>query len=147
MRILSSAFEENQHIPSKYTCQGENINPELSFTEVPNDAKSLVLIMDDPDTAMGTFVHWLVYNIDPKTPDVEENSVPDNGTEALNGAGKKGYIGPCPPSGTHRYFFKLYALNIQLKLSSNADKKEIEEAMNGHILDQSELVGLYQKNS
>lgn len=134
MKIISSAFAENSTIPSKYTCEGENINPPLAFMDVPANAKSLVLIMDDPDAPMGTFVHWVLYNINPAEKGITENSVSHSG-----------YIGPCPPSGTHRYFFKLYALDINLDLQ-NADKNMAEEKMQGHILEKAELTGLYKKN-
>lgn len=135
MKIVSSAFTNNSTIPSKYTCEGENINPPLEFLDVPANAKSLVLIMDDPDAPMGTFVHWVLHNINPSEKGIAENSV-----------SYSGYIGPCPPSGTHRYFFKLYALDINLDLQ-NADKNMVEEKMQGHILDKAELIGLYKKNN
>ncbi len=146
MKIISSAFGSNSTIPSKYTCEGENVNPPLEFADVPKNAKSLVLIMDDPDAPMGTFVHWVLFNIDPSEKEIAENSV-----------SHAGYIGPCPPpaspeqlqrgeSGTHRYFFKLYALDTNLNLQ-NADKNMVEEKMQSHILEKSELIGLYKKNN
>lgn len=145
MKIESTVFKNNQQIPSKYTCDGENTNPPLEFSDVPEKAKSLVLIMDDPDAPRGTFVHWVVFNIDPQTKDVAEGKVPDNGAEGVTSFGKQGYGGPCPPSGTHRYFFKLYALDEKLNLNRSAGKKEVESAMVGHILAQAELIGLYQR--
>lgn len=145
MRILSSEFEDSQHIPEKYTCQGEDINPPLSFMEIPHVAKSLVLVVDDPDAPTQTFVHWLVFNIDPTTPDVEEGSIPDDGMQGKNSAGSNGYVPPCPPSGTHRYFFKLYALDDDLLLDETAEKEEVEEAMEGHVIDEATLIGLYEK--
>ena len=145
MKITSTAFEHQQKIPAKYTCKGENVNPPLQFIDVPNNAKSLVLIVDDPDAPVGLWVHWVAFNIDPKTSGVEENSKFTSGIEGVTSFGKPGYGGPCPPSGTHRYFFKLYALDLELNLSETADKKAVEDAMNLHILDQAELVGLYSK--
>lgn len=145
MKITSSAFENNAKIPAKYTCDGENINPPLSFIDVPSNAKSLVLIVDDPDAPMGIWVHWLVHNIDPKVKGVAENSKFQNAEEGITNFGSKGYGGPCPPSGTHRYFFKLYALDIILDLN-NPDKAGLEKAMHGHILEKAELIGLYNRN-
>ena len=104
MKITSSAFQNNAKIPSKYTCDGENVNPPLQFLDVPNDAKSLVLIVDDPDAPSKTWVHWVVYNIGTKTSEVKGNSVPEGGIEGMTDFGKPGYGGPCPPSGVHRYF-------------------------------------------
>ncbi|MBU3978526.1 YbhB/YbcL family Raf kinase inhibitor-like protein, partial [Patescibacteria group bacterium] len=104
MRITSSAFENREQIPGKYTCNGENINPPLKFSEVPGEAKSLVLIIDDPDAPGGTWIHWIVYNISPNLREVGENSIPDDGEEGTTTFGKPGYGGPCPPSGVHRYF-------------------------------------------
>lgn len=145
MKITSQAFEDRQKMPSRYTCNGENINPPLNFSDVPKDAKSLVLIVDDPDAPSGTFVHWLVYNIDPEFRELKENSIPDNGIEGITTFGKKGYGGPCPPSGTHRYFFKLFALDKTLSIADNPDKKTISEKMKDSILAQSELIGLYSQ--
>lgn len=143
MKITSSAFENNKNILGKYTCDGENVNPPLKFIDVPSSSKSLVLIVDDPDAPSKTWVHWVVYNIDPKTSIIEENSKPETGVEGITDFGKPGWGGPCPPSGTHRYFFKLYALDAVLDLSQNSDKKTVEEKMKSHILDSSELIGLY----
>lgn len=144
MKITSLAFENNTMIPAKYTCDGENISPPLSFSEIPEDAKSLVLIVDDPDAPGGTWTHWLVFNIDPKANGIAENSVPKDGIEGMTSFGKKGYGGACPPSGTHRYFFKLYALDTSLNLN-NPDKLKLEEEMQNHVLDKAELAGLYSK--
>lgn len=145
MKLSSPAFLNNQQIPSMYTCDGENVNPPLLFSEVPDNTKSLVLIVDDPDAPTKVWVHWVVFNIDPTTTDVLENSVPKGGIEGVTDFGKPGYGGPCPPSGSHRYFFKLYALDSILNLPQNSDKKAVEEAMQGHILDSAELVGLYER--
>lgn len=145
MKIVSSGFENNSKIPPKYTCDGENINPPLSFSEVPENAKSLVLIMDDPDAPMGTFIHWVLFNIDPKTTEIKENSVPQSASLGKTTTGRSDYVGACPPSGTHRYFFKLYALDTVLNLN-NPDKTELEAKMQSHILEKSELIGLYSRN-
>jgi Raf kinase inhibitor-like YbhB/YbcL family protein len=144
MEIASSVFENNAKIPSKYTCDGEGINPPLSFVDVPENAKSLVLIVDDPDAPIGTFVHWILFNIDPKTSGIKENSAPEFALRGKTSAGVMGYVSPCPPSGIHRYFFKLFALDSSLDLK-NPDKAELEEKMQNHILEKSELIGLYSK--
>lgn len=145
MRITSNAFDNNQPIPKKYTCDGENINPALTFHDVPEGTKSLVLIVDDPDAPRGTFTHWTVWNIDPAISFIEEGSVPEGAIEGMTDFGRPGYGGPCPPSGTHRYFFKLYALDIDLVLDSSATVFSLQRAMEGHILEKAELMGLYSR--
>lgn len=145
MKISSSAFGANQMIPAKYTCDGGNINPPLQISDVPTGTKSLVLISDDPDAPMGTWAHWTVWNIPPETKEIGENSAPIGAVEGVTSFGNKGYGGPCPPSGTHHYFFKLYALDRMLDLPSSAKASDIEKAMTGHILDKTELIGLYKK--
>jgi len=145
MKLTSSAFTNHQSIPVKYTCDGKNVNPPLTISDVPENAKSLVLIMDDPDAPMGTWVHWTVWNIDPKTKEISENSLLEGAIEGITSFGKPGYGGPCPPSGTHRYFFKLYALDTSLSLPKTATKAELEKAMTGHIINTEELVGLYSR--
>lgn len=142
MKITSPAFKHNEYIPAKYTCEGEDINPELSISDIPEGAKSLALIMDDPDAPMGVWVHWVVFDI-PVTARIEENSVP--GKLGITNSGRKDYHGPCPPSGTHHYFFKLYALDARLNLKEGVSKGQLEKAMQGHILDKAELIGLYQR--
>jgi hypothetical protein len=129
-------------IPRKYTCDGQDVNPALTIENIPEQAKSLVLIVDDPDAPMGTWDHWLVWNIPPKKT-IGEHSVP--GAEGLNSFGKHSYGGPCPPSGTHRYFFKVYALDTLLNIASNSTKKDMEKAMKEHVLTKGELVGLYSR--
>ena len=141
--IKSSAFEKNTKIPSKYTCDGDDISPPLTFEGVPKEAKTLVLIVDDPDAPRGTFDHWVVWNIPASISKIEENNA-SSGIEGLNGAGKAGYFGPCPPSGTHRYFFKVYALDTSLSLGANSRKKDVEVAMEGHVLAKGELIGFYR---
>ncbi|MEZ4087158.1 MAG: YbhB/YbcL family Raf kinase inhibitor-like protein [Candidatus Gracilibacteria bacterium] len=149
MNIASSAFTHNGNVPSKYTCDGANISPPLEFSNVPEEAQSLVLIVDDPDAPAKTWVHWLVWNIDPTSTGTEEGTVPSglNGqtVEGTTDFGQTGYGGPCPPSGIHRYFFKLYALNAKLDLDASATKPDLEVAMEGHIIDQAELIGLYER--
>ncbi len=145
MKLNSSAFENNQLIPAKYTCDGEDISPPLEISGVPEGSQSLVLIVDDPDAPMGTWDHWIVWNINPSTSSIEENSVPEEAIEGMNSFGKQPYGGPCPPSGTHHYHFKLYALDTKLELDSSSEKKDVEKAMENHILDRAELIGLYQR--
>jgi Raf kinase inhibitor-like YbhB/YbcL family protein len=142
IRVLSEAFEPKGIIPKKYTCDGVNINPPLGFEGIPEEAKSLVLIMDDPDAPMGTFTHWVIWDIEPVA-GIEEDSIP--GVEGMNDFRKIGYGGPCPPSGTHRYFFRVYALDKKLEIKAGAGRKDVENAMIGHILAEGELVGKYGK--
>ena len=142
LTITSPAFENNGSIPSKYTCDEDDVNPPLKIEGVPEGTLSLVLIVDDPDAPMGTWDHWIVWNI-PPLEEIEENSVP--GVEGLNSFRKHSYGGPCPPSGTHRYFFKFYALDTKLDLDSNSRKKHVERAIEGHILAKGEIVGLYRR--
>lgn len=144
MKLESPAFGNMERIPSKYTCDGQDINPPLKISDVPENTKSLVLIVDDPDAPAGTWVHWLVWNISPNTKEIPENSVPKNAVEGITSWNRVGYGGPCPPSGTHRYFFKLYALDTILDLPSTTIS-ELEKAMENHILDKAELVGLYSR--
>jgi len=145
MEITSSAFLDNHHIPAKYTCDGENVNPALTFKNVPKEAVSLVLIVEDPDAPRGTFVHWTVWNIDPKTEVIKERSVPEGAVEGITDFGRQGYGGPCPPWGTHRYFFQLYALDTILALEPSANPTNLKRAIEGHILEEAELVGLYSR--
>ena len=140
--VTSPAFVDGEYIPSKYTCDGDDVNPPLNIRGIPEGTKSLVLIVDDPDAPIGTWVHWVVWNIPPKG-EIGEDSVP--GTEGLNDFRKHSYGGPCPPSGTHRYFFKVYALDTKLDLKRNSRKRDVERAMKGHILAQGQLVGLYSR--
>jgi Raf kinase inhibitor-like YbhB/YbcL family protein len=142
--IKSSVFENNKTIPKKYTCQGENINPHLTIEGIPKAAKSLVLIMDDPDAPSGTFDHWIVWNIPPSTIEILENTT--IGVEGINSTGENNYYGPCPPPGKpHRYFFKVYALDVLLDLSNASRKADVEKAINGHILANGALIGLFKR--
>lgn len=141
--ITSPNFQGGGDIPAKFTCKGTNISPELQIGSAPNEAKSLVLIVDDPDAPRALFTHWIVWNIDPKTTRVAENSAPAGGVQGTNDFGKGSYGGPCPPSGTHRYFFKIFALDIKLKLKPSARRAELDAAMRGHVLAEGELMGHY----
>jgi Raf kinase inhibitor-like YbhB/YbcL family protein len=142
LEISSSEFRHQEHIPNRYTCEGDGINPPLAIQNIPEKAKSIVLIMEDPDAPGKIFDHWLVWNIPPKET-IEEDSIP--GKVGKNSRGKTGYTAPCPPSGTHRYFFKMYALDALLHLEDGADKKTITEALGDHVLAYGELIGLYKK--
>jgi hypothetical protein len=143
LNVKSPVFENNKPIPKKYSCDGDEVNPPLNIEGIPPATKTLALVVDDPDAPMGTFDHWIVWNIPPESK-IAENSVP--GTQGLNSAGQQGYVGMCPPSGTHRYFFKVYALDAKLDLKPNAaHKKDLEKAMKGHILAKGELIGLYRR--
>ncbi|MBM3252250.1 MAG: YbhB/YbcL family Raf kinase inhibitor-like protein [Candidatus Omnitrophica bacterium] len=142
MKISSPEFQNNQLIPKKFTCQGDDINPALIIRDIPAGAETLALIMDDPDAPMGTWVHWVVFNI-PLITEIQEDSIP--GEQAMNNFGRADYGGPCPPAGTHRYFFKIYALDAQIDPGLVHDKKSLEKAMQTHILANAELIGLYKK--
>jgi Raf kinase inhibitor-like YbhB/YbcL family protein len=143
LSVSSPVFENNKLIPAKYTCDGNDVNPPLTIEGTPAETKSLVLIVDDPDAPSGTWDHWVVWNIPPINR-IEENSVP--GTEGLNTYHQHSYGGPCPPWGTHRYFFKVYALDTLLDLSPNSSKKDVEKAVQGHVLAKGELIGLYRRS-
>jgi Raf kinase inhibitor-like YbhB/YbcL family protein len=143
MKITSPSFETGGMIPDTFTCKGQETSPELAIEGVPDGARGLVLIVDDPDAPMGTFVHWVVFNIPASTKIIPENGTP--GVQGINSARQEGYTGPCPPSGTHRYYFKLYALDSMLDIAGNADKAAVEKAMKGRVLAQAELMGRYKK--
>ena len=145
LKISSPAFAHNGSIPPKYTCDGADISPPLLFGDVPSVAQSLALIVDDPDAPVGTWVHWVVWNVAPAARETGEGKVPAQGVEGRNDWGRNGYGGPCPPSGVHRYFFKLYALDTSLNLPRTATKHELEKAMEGHILSRGQLTGLYKR--
>lgn len=152
LKINSSVFETGAMIPGKYTCDGEDISPPLSWDGVPNGTQSLALINDDPDAPMGTWVHWVIYDIPATVKEFKENipkekKLSDGTLQGITDFKRIGYGGPCPPSGTHRYFFKLYALDTKLNFDSGATKKQIEDAMKGHILAQAELVGKYARKN
>jgi Raf kinase inhibitor-like YbhB/YbcL family protein len=145
MKISSPVFKNNAEIPKKYTCMGENINPALLIDGVPKEAKSLALIADDPDAPIGTWIHWLAWNINPRLRDIDENSVPAGAVQGTNSFGEIAYGGPCPSSGKHRYLFKLYALNKPLELVPGSFIEDLEKAMGGHIIDYCDLIGFYKK--
>jgi hypothetical protein len=144
MQLTTPAFTHNGKIPSKYTCDGENISPPLQISKIPEGTKSLVLIVDDPDAPAGDWVHWTVWNIPPDITSIPENNKP-TGIEGMTDFNSTGWGSPCPPNGEHRYFFKLYALDITLSLPSSARKKDIEQAIGGHIIEKTELIGLYTR--
>lgn len=149
-QLTSDAFANNESIPEVYSCDGKNISPALTWNEPPTGTQSFALIMDDPDAPGGTWVHWVLFNIPASARSLPEAFspvaiLPDGSTSGISSFGRMGYGGPCPPSGTHHYFFKLYALDEKLSISVGADKGELEKAMTGHILAQSELVGTYGK--
>jgi Raf kinase inhibitor-like YbhB/YbcL family protein len=146
MQIMSTAFGNNEAIPQKYSCQGEGVNPPLEIKDVPGGAKAMAVVVDDPDAPSGTFVHWVAWNFGPTVAQVAENSVPEGVTQGSNGAGKAVWYPLCPPSGTHHYHFKLYALDEKLSLQEGATKSELVDAMKGHIVAQTELVGTYEKH-
>jgi Raf kinase inhibitor-like YbhB/YbcL family protein len=145
IKITSSAFQEGGDIPSKFSRDGQNINPALRIEGTPSNAKSLLLIMDDPDAPVGLFTHWLVWNIDPKTTEIAEKSVPKGAVQGRNDYPTLGYGGPQPPSGTHRYYFKIFALDQMLDLKTGAKRAEVDAAMSGHVIAQGELMGRYSK--
>ena len=142
--ISSKAFQNEGLIPSRYTCDGEDINPPLEVDNIPEGTKTLAIIVEDPDAPKGTFDHWLLWNISPIS-EIKENSIP--GISGINGAGKTGYFGPCPPSGTHRYYFHVFALDATLDLKAGANKKILEQAMKTHVLAKGSLLGRYRRTS
>ncbi len=145
MKLTSTAFDQNQPIPAKYTCEGVNHNPPLTFSQVPKEAHSLVLVVEDPDAPAKVFTHWLVYNIPPSTLHIREQEVPPQSREGVTDFGTRGYRGPCPPSGTHRYIFQLFALDTLLALPAGKTKEEVKEKMKGHVIATAELVGTYTR--
>lgn len=150
IKITSAAFSDNGMMPPKYTCDGENISPPLKWEGVPEKARTLALIADDPDAPNGTWTHWVLFNLSASARELPENILPEKqpasvASQGTNDFKKIGYGGPCPPGGTHRYFFKLYALDAELKLDAGATKDELLKAMEGHILAEGQLVGKYEK--
>ena len=145
MKLTSTAFQENGLIPGEHTCDGKDTSPPLTIGDVPHEAKSLALIVDDPDAPVGTWVHWVIWNIDPGVKSIAQNSVPAGSVQGVNDFRTNRYGGPCPPSGTHRYFFKLYALDTTLKIGAKSTKADLEKAMSGHIIGQGQLVGTYKR--
>jgi Raf kinase inhibitor-like YbhB/YbcL family protein len=145
MKIMSSAFQEGANIPSKFTCDGGDVSPPLQIGGVPSAARSLVLIVDDPDAPGGLFTHWIVWNIPTQTTTIAEGSAP-KGVQGTNDFGKTGYGGPCPPSGTHRYFFKIFALDRELDLPAGAKRAKLDAQMRGHVIAHAEWMGRYARS-
>lgn len=143
IKLTSTAFKHNAFIPAQYSCDGKDINPPLDIDHVPEGTKSFALIVDDPDAPKGTWVHWVVWNI-PAILHIKENHIPGN--EGVNDFQRNHYGGPCPPSGTHRYFFKIYALDTILDLPADTDKFKLEKIMHKHIIAVGELIGLYKRS-
>jgi Raf kinase inhibitor-like YbhB/YbcL family protein len=145
LKLTSSAFANEDTIPALYTCDGQKIHPPLSISGVPNGTKSLAIIIDDPDAPAGTFTHWAIWNIDPGTVEIPAGSVPSRAMEGTNSLGSRGFTSPCPPKGAapHRYFFTLYALDNANTLDGKATKDDLVTAMNGHIIEQTNLIGSY----
>lgn len=144
-QLSSSAFSNGQPIPAQYTCKGENINPPLAITNMPTQAKSLALIMHDPDAVSGDFVHWLMWDLPAATTGINANAVPVGAVQGANSAGASKYMGPCPPAGTgtHRYMFELYALDTTLGLDAGSERVALEKAMQEHVVDKTTLTGLF----
>jgi Raf kinase inhibitor-like YbhB/YbcL family protein len=152
MSLTSTAFAAGESIPAKYTCDGENVSPPLEWDEPPTGTRSLALIMDDPDAPSGEFVHWVIYDLPPTLRGLPEGVSTDErpsqgGTNGKNGANVMGYTGPCPPSGAHRYFFRLYAIDYRLDASPGLSKSQLLQAMAGDILAQGELIGVYSRGN
>lgn len=147
MKITSTAFKHNKLIPKEYTCQGEGLNPPLNISELPDGTKSLALVVHDHDAPSGDFVHWLVWNIDPKVSEIKEGWMPVDAQEGENDAGKVGWIPPCPPSGKHRYEFHFYALDSIIDLLPTSNKTDLRDEMKGKVLKEASLVGFYEKTS
>jgi Raf kinase inhibitor-like YbhB/YbcL family protein len=150
VKITSSAFTEGSMIPKRYTCDAEDVSPDLAWTAVPDGTKSLALICDDPDAPMGNWVHWVLFNLPPDINKLHaeippEETLKNGARHGKNDFGKFGYGGPCPPGGTHRYFFKLYALDTVIKLESGITKAQLLTAMERHILDEGQLMGKYKR--
>ena len=149
MKILSPAFKYGDSFPSKYTCDGKNVNPELIFLDVPQNTKSLCLLCHDPDAPKKYgWMHWAILNMPPSMKGIQENATNIPGTQIVTDFGKIGYGGPCPPSGTHRYFFYLYALDqiIMFSQPSRITKEDLEDMMQKHLIEKAELMGTYEKN-
>jgi hypothetical protein len=145
--LSSPAFKDGMEIPKKYTCDDKDMSPDIFISGVPEGSKSLILIVDDADTPNGDWVHWVMYNIDPKTEHIEENSLPRGAKEGLNTAGKTGYHGPCPPKGsTHHYYFKIYAIDKVLDIApEHADKETVLKEINDNILAMGQVIGIYER--
>lgn len=146
MQLSSPSFANNSAIPAKFSCQGQNINPELQISGVSSEIKSLALIMDDPDAPNGDWVHWIIWNIPPNTKSIPENVSPKFATQGKNTRELQTYGGPCPPTGIHRYFFRLYGLSTELDIQATSTKADLLKAMQGKIFDECQLMGTYRKS-
>jgi hypothetical protein len=151
LKVSSPAFQEGDLIPQTYTCDGRNVSPPMAWAGAPADAKSFALICDDPDAPVGTWVHWVLFNVPAGTSELPENVAPEKTLafgerQGRNSWGKIGYGGPCPPGGTHRYFFRVYALDTLLSLEAGASREQVDKAMQGHILAQGHLMGRYRRS-
>jgi Raf kinase inhibitor-like YbhB/YbcL family protein len=147
MKLTCPSFEDDQMIPSIYTCDSDNINPPLEISDVPQGTKSLALIMDDPDAPGGAFTHWMMWNIPPDTKIIDENDWPQGAEQGLNDGGELGYYGPCPPEGVHHYRFKLYALKNELNLLADVKAERLEREIEENLIEKTELTGLYKLTS
>jgi Raf kinase inhibitor-like YbhB/YbcL family protein len=147
LKLSSPAFENNGYIPSKYTCDGANVNPPLKIENVPQGTKSLAMIFDDVDAPRGSYVHWILWNIDPTIKEIKENSVPEGAVQGMNDFKKQNYGGPCPPGRAHRYVFKIFALDIRLNPDPSSTKADLEKGMKGHVMVQAQLMGVYKRVS
>ena len=145
LKVTSPAFENNKTIPSKYGCDGVNVNPAIQIDDVPSGAKSLALLFDDKDAPRKTYVHWILWNLDPSTKEIKGNSVPEGAVQGLNDFKKNTYGGPCPPTRPHKYALIVYALEVPLNLDPKSGKAELEKAMEGHIIAQGQLMGVYKR--
>ena len=145
LTVRSATFSEGAAIAAKYTCDGDDVSPPLAIGATPAGTKSLALIMDDPDAPGGTWVHWVAWNIPPQTREIPENGMPAGAHQGHNNWKRNGYGGPCPPSGTHRYYFRLYALDTTLTLAPSATKADLERVMEGHVLAAGQLMGTYKR--
>lgn len=143
--VTSSAFSQGQLIPKQYTCDGANINPPLALSGIPTNAKNVVIIMDDPDAPSGTWTHWVTWNISPDTKEIKSGIKPIGSIVGNNDFGESSYEGPCPPSGTHHYFFRIYALDIKVQLTPDFKRKNLEQEMSGHVVASGELMGKYSR--
>jgi Raf kinase inhibitor-like YbhB/YbcL family protein len=145
LKVTSPAYENNKTIPSKYGCDGVNVNPAIRIENVPPGTKSLALLFDDKDAPRKTYVHWILWNIDPSVKEIQENSVPEGAVQGLNDFKKNTYGGPCPPTRPHRYALIVYALDVRLNLDPKSGKAELEKALEGHIIAQGQLMGVYRR--
>ncbi len=145
LKVTSPAFENNKTIPSKYGCDGINVSPPIQIADVPPGTKSLALLFDDKDAPRKTYVHWILWGIDPSVKEIHENSVPEGAVQGLNDFKKNTYGGPCPPTRPHWYALIVYALDVRLNLDPNSGKADLEKAMEGHIIAQGQLMGVYRR--